>query len=448
MHGWSEEAEAVAAELMAYARERLQGEPPPLHGPLPPDALRERAGSTITAEGLGAERALRLFREVLAPANVPLDHPRFLSFIPSAPTTLAMLFELAVGVSSIYAGTWLEASGAVYAENEALRWLAELAGLPPSAGGCFVSGGTAGNLSALHAARETALGRRGRRPARWLVVTSSEAHSSVLAAARVLDADVVLAEPDERLRLTGPAVAEALDRHGDAVFAVVATAGTTNLGVVDDLAGVAAACRERGVWLHVDGAYGLAALAAPSARSLFVGVEQADSLIVDPHKWLFAPFDSCALLYRDPELARMAHGQRAGYLEAVAARGEWNPSDYAIHLTRRARGLPFWFSLAAHGTRAYAAAIESVLAVAREAAEEVRRRAELELLLEPPLSVVAFRRLGWTPAEYARWSERLLAEGFAVVLPSRHRGATIARLALLSPRTTIDDVRRILDSMV
>src|SRR5439155_10631580 len=148
-------------------------------------------------------------------------------------------------------------------------------------------------------------------------------------------------------------------------FAAVATAGTTNLGIVDDLDGVAAVCRERRLWFHVDGAYGLAALAAPSARPLFAGVEHADSFIVDPHKWLFAPYDSCALLYRDPALARAAHTQKASYLDPVTVEGEWNPSDFSVQLTRRARGLPFWFSLAVHGTAAYTDSVEQTLTVTR-----------------------------------------------------------------------------------
>jgi glutamate/tyrosine decarboxylase-like PLP-dependent enzyme len=376
-----------------------------------------------------------------------VDHPRFLAFIPSAPTDLAMLFDLVVGASSIYGGSWLEASGAVYAENQALRWIADLAGLPEDAGGCFVSGGTAGNLSALVAARHTAVERRGSRPERWRLVTSSEVHSSVVMAARVLDIDVVSVEADETFRLTGEGVRQALDLHRDSVLAVVATGGTTNLGVVDELAGISEACQEQGVWMHVDGAYGLAALAAPSARRLFNGIESVDSLIVDPHKWLFAPFDCCALIYRAPELARRAHAQTAGYLETITTRDEWNPSDYAIHLSRRARGLPFWFSLAAHGTRAYAEAVESVLAIARHAADEIRRRRYLELVTEPDLSVVPFRRLGWQPVDYERWPERLLAQGEAFVTPSKHRGETITRLALVNPRTTPADIDLVLDTM-
>jgi glutamate/tyrosine decarboxylase-like PLP-dependent enzyme len=262
-----------------------------------------------------------------------------------------------------------------------------------------------------------------------------------------MDVETLPVPTDERGRLTGRLLESALAAAGDGVFAVVATAGTTNLGIVDDLDSVAAVCEERGLWLHVDGAYGAAALAAPSARPRFAGIERADSFIVDPHKWLFAPFDSCALLYRDPSLARAAHTQQAGYLEHLQALGQWDPSDYAFNLSRRARGLPFWFSLAAHGTRAYVDAIERTLSVARAAADDIRSRPYLELVREPDLSVVAFRRLGWSPADYDGWSLSLRESGFAFVLPTVHDGETITRFAIVNPRTTPDDISAILDRM-
>jgi glutamate/tyrosine decarboxylase-like PLP-dependent enzyme len=256
------------------------------------------------------------------------------------------------------------------------------------------------------------------------------------------EALVVATEGD---RLTGAALRAALDADPDpdSVFAVVATAGTTNAGVIDDLDGVAAVARERRLWFHVDGAYGLAALAAPSVRDRFRGIEHADSLIVDPHKWLFAPFDCAALLYRDPEPARRAHSQRAAYLEPMHVAGEWNPSDYAYHLTRRVRGLPFWFSLAVHGTDAYTDAIERTLAIARDAARRIADAEHLELLGEPELTVVLWRRPGWATADYEAWSRQLLADQRAFVLPTTYHGETVARAVFLHPDcppAVIDDV--------
>ena len=440
MHRLTPELEEMGRAILATALERLAADPPELGTAAPPPEVAARAGDTITAAGLGPEKALARFRDVLVPLTTAIDHPRYLAFIPSAPTPASALIELLLSATSVYGGSWLEGAGAVHAENEALRWVAGLAGFPEGAGGCFVQGGTNGNLSALHAARERA---RHRGEAATHVACSEEVHSSVRAAARIMDAQVlpVPAEADGRLR--GDALRETLT---DGVFAVVATAGTTNLGLVDDLAGVAAVTRERDLWLHVDGAYGAAGLCAPSIRHLFAGVEHADSLIVDPHKWLFAPFDSCALVYRDPAYGAAAHRQSAAYLDALYRDESWNPSDYGFHLTRRARGVPFWFSLAVHGTDAYTEAVERTLAVTRQGAEEIGRRSQLELVAEPELSVLVFRRRGWDDGDYHAWADRLRADGTAFVLPTTVAGETVARLALVNPRTTLDDLKLVLDT--
>jgi glutamate/tyrosine decarboxylase-like PLP-dependent enzyme len=182
-------------------------------------------------------------------------------------------------------------------------------------------------------------------------------------------------------------------------------------------------------------------------RDRYQGVELADSFIVDPHKWLFAPFDCCALLYREPALARAAHTQHASYLDVLTEKPDWNPTDYSVGLTRRARGLPFWFSLVANGTDAYTAAVEQTLEMARFAAAEITARPEFELVREPELSVVAFRRVGWTPADYQLWSDQMLQREEAFVVPSSHAGETIARFAIVNPKTSREDIVAILDSM-
>ncbi len=452
MHSFDKDADHVAVDkVLSYARERLLMDPIPLDGAQTEEYLHAAVGQTITPTGLGSTRAMELFEHTLAPACLSTDHPRYLSFIPCAPTREAAAFDVVVGASSIYGGSWMEGAGAIYAENQALRWISDLVGLPESAGGVFVPGGTVGNLSALVVARHTARARAkeagtGARPYR--IAATDNAHSSVVSMAAVMDAEVVGVPVDDKLRLTGPELRQVLEDHGpETFFAVVATSGTTNFGVVDDLASVAEVCREYGIWLHVDGAYGGAGLAAPSVRHLFAGIEHADSFIVDPHKWLFAPFDCCALLYRDPQVARVAHTQEAGYLDVLTSAPEWNPTDYSIGLTRRARGLPFWYSLAVHGTDAYVEAIESTLEVTRFAADEIGRRSYLEVVREPDLSVVVFRRLGWGPEDYAAWTDRLLGQEFAFVVPTTFRGETLTRFAIVNPHTTKEDVSAILDTM-
>ncbi len=451
MHRFTEEIDDLAESVVRFARWRAKLDPVPLGRPRTEAELQEQCGPTVTPEGIGGQRALELFADVLAPACLSIDHPRYLSFVPTAPTEAAVLFDLIVGSFSIYGGSWLEGAGAVHAENEALAWLTGLCGLPEGSGGVFVSGGTLGNLSALVGARAAAqarLEREGRtRPDKWVLVTSGAAHSSVSAAARVMDVDVEVVETDEDRRLRGPAVEAAIDRWGDRVAGVVATAGTTNLGVVDDLASIGEVCRRREVFLHVDAAYGGAALAVPEMRRLFTGIELADSVVIDPHKWLFAPFDCCALLWRDPAHARRVHTQHASYLEFLSTGGQWNPSDFAIHLTRRARGLPFWFSLATYGTDAYTSAIRATLATAQRAASMVQQADHLRLVWPRGLGIVVFERIGWDAADYEAWTRRALYDGTAFVVPSLHDGRSILRFCFVNPRTTAGDVARIIDSL-
>src|SRR4051812_7308772 len=276
MHRFDDSTAEIARLCFEYALERLQLDPVPLDAPLALATLREEAAGTITRGGRPADEIMRIFADVLAPACVSSDSPRFLAFIPAAPTKASQLFDVVVSASAIVGVSWLEASGAVFAENEALRWLSDLAGFPAESGGCFVSGGSAGNLAALVTARDAAERDRGERPARWRAVVCEQAHSSLTTAMRIMDVEPVIVPADAEHRLSGGALRAVLEADPDpsSIFAIVATAGTTNGGVVDDLAGVAAVARDRSLWLHVDGAYGLAALAAPSVRGHFAGLEQ------------------------------------------------------------------------------------------------------------------------------------------------------------------------------
>ena len=281
------------------------------------------------------------------------------------------------------------------------------------------------------------------------MAVGEDAHSSIINTLKILEMDALVVRSDDH-RVTGAGLRAAIEADGDpgSLAAVVATSGTTNAGIIDDLNGVAAVAREYGLWFHVDGAYGGAGLFAPSVRYRYHGIEHADSFIVDPHKWLFAPFDCAALLYRDPALARSVHKQDASYLDVIHdTPGEWNPTDYAYHLTRRARGLPLWFSLSVYGVDAYTEAIEAAISLARHTAAEIRARDNLELIREPELGVVLFRRPGWDAGQYTRWADRLLRDQIAFIPPSAWEGETVARFAFLHPHTSMDLVRQILDRM-
>jgi aromatic-L-amino-acid decarboxylase len=449
MHQVDQTTEQMVRSVLAYAENRLRMDPVPLDkGTQPAADLYKALNGVIRDRGRAPDEVLGIYSSVIAPSIISADSPRFLGFIPAAPTKASLLFDMLISCASIQGISWLEASGAIAAENTVLRVIADEAGLPESAGGCFVSGGSGGNLSALAVARETAKTRlRDDAPGRLRVVVSTDAHSSIINTLNLLEMSaLVVATPDHRL--TAAAVNAALDDDPDVsdVAAVVCTSGTTNAGIIDDLAGVGAIAKQRGWWFHVDGAYGGSGIFARSLRDKYNGIEQADSFILDPHKWLFTPFDCCALLYRQPELARATHTQDASYLDVIhASDGEWNPTDYAYHLTRRARGLPLWFSLAVYGLDAYREAIEAAVRLAQETAVMIKASPQLELIREPDLGVVLFRRTGWKPADYDEWAQALHDEQIAFIPPTKWEGETVGRFAFLHPHTTMDLVKEVLD---
>ena len=450
MHQVDQTTEQMVRSVLAYAENRLRMDPVPLDkGTQEAGDLYRLLNGVIRDRGRAPDEVLGIYSSVIAPSIISADSPRFLGFIPAAPTKASLLFDMLISCASIQGISWLEASGAIAAENTVLRVIADEAGLPQSAGGCFVSGGSAGNLSALAVARETAKRRLKEEAAgrRLRVVVGTDAHSSIVNTLRLLEMDALVVQtPDHRL--TADAVRTALDEDPDLsdVAAIVCTSGTTNAGIIDDLAGVAEIAKQRDWWFHVDGAYGGSGIFAPSIRERYNGIERADSFILDPHKWLFTPFDCCALVYREPELARATHTQDASYLDVIhVSEGEWNPTDYAYHLTRRARGLPLWFSLAVYGLDAYRDAIEIAVSLAKETAVLIRSTAHLELIREPDLGVVLFRRLGWEPADYDKWAQALHDEEIAFIPPTKWEGETVGRFAFLHPHTTMELVKEILD---
>jgi glutamate/tyrosine decarboxylase-like PLP-dependent enzyme len=452
VHEVNEQTKALREAIFEYVKVRMDYSPAPLDSAKSEEEIFKQAGQTITERGIGGQTALKLFEDVLAPATISTDHPGFLSFIPNAPTEVSSLFDLIVSASSIYGGSWLEGAGAIFAENQVLSWLAKEVGLPENAGGVFAQGGTVGNLSALVAARDAhreKLSKAGiSYEGKFAFIASKEAHSSLKSAAKVMDVEIILAKPEENGKLVASSVQEALSAsEPHSVFAIVATGGTTNFGIVDDLRGIGEIANANNIWYHIDGAYGLAGILSPKYRHLFDGSELADSFIVDPHKWLFAPYDACALVYREPAYAKASHTQRGEYLATLNESGLWNPSDYSFGLTRRTRGLPLWFSLATHGVERYREAIEANIDLAHEAAKMIRGLDYLDLVREPELSVVVFERKGWTLADYDHWSAKLLKDEVGFVVSSSHQGNPNTRFAIVNPLTSIELLSQILESM-
>ena len=255
MHGVDATTEQMIRSVLAYAENRLRLDPVPLD-----EGSRDPAELDLAVRGLlgdqphNPDQVLGVYTSCLAPAVISADSPRFLGFIPAAPTKAALLFDMLISCASIQGISWLEAAGAIHAENQVLRLIADRAGLPPGAGGCFVSGGSAANLSALVVAREAAKRRSGAAGAgrRWRVAVSTDAHSSIASTLRMLEMDPLTVRTDDH-RLTGAALRAAIEADGEpsSIAAVVATSGTTNAGIIDDLAGVSAVCREQIGRAHV-----------------------------------------------------------------------------------------------------------------------------------------------------------------------------------------------------
>ncbi|WP_250434086.1 pyridoxal phosphate-dependent decarboxylase family protein [Hanstruepera flava] len=455
MHKIDIELIEMTLDVMKYAIGRISATEHEIGKPKKAEELKALVGETVTEKGIGGEYAFNLWKEHLSKANVPVDHPRNLAFVPASPTRAAVMFDLVTSASSIHGAYWMEGAGGIFCENEAMKWIVSLTGLPEGAFGVFTSGGTAANLSAIVTAREYWRRDDTYRREKGLIITSIGAHSSIKAMAKVADVDILLVDTEEKL--TGSSLRETIDNltfhQRKRLFAVVATGGTTNAGIIDDLEGIAEVCETERLWFHVDAAYGGGALAADSVRPLFKGIERADSITIDPHKWMFSPYDCGAVIYKKPELAKEAHSQQGSYLDIFKDEGAhgFNPTDYQIQLTRRVRGLPLWFSLATHGTDRYKESVERGIELAQIAGKMIEADPNLELVREPSLSCVLYRRIGWKPEDYTHWTYENHKKGFALVTPTKWKNGdtfeTVSRFCFINPDTTEKDIQLILESM-
>lgn len=455
MHKIDIELVEMTMDIMKYAIGRISVTQQDIGKPKKAEELKALVGETITKEGIGGENAFNLWKEHLAKTNVPVDHPRNLAFVPAAPTRAAVMFDLVTSASCIHGAFWMEGAGGIFCENEAMKWIVSLTGLPEGAFGVFTSGGTAANLSAIVTAREYWRQNDEYKREKGLIITSIGAHSSIKAMAKVADVDILLVNSEERL--TGEELQKTIntltEHQRKCLFAIVATGGTTNAGIIDDLEGIAKVCEQEHLWYHVDAAYGGGALVADSVRHLFNGIESADSITIDPHKWMFSPYDCGAIIYKQPELAKNAHSQQGSYLDIFKDKGAYgfNPTDYQIQLTRRVRGLPLWFSLAMHGTDRYKESVERGIELAQIAGRMIDENPNVELVREPSLSCVLYRRKGWQPEDYTHWTYENHKKGFALVTPTKWKNGdtfeTVSRFCFINPDTTEKDIELILESM-
>ena len=432
-----------------------------------PDAVRASFAEPLPLEGVGAEAAYRDFAENVRPYPNGNLHPRFWGWVQGTGTPLAMMAEMLAAALNPHLAGFNQAPKHV--EEQVIAWLAEMMGFPAGASGVLVAGGTMANVLGLAVARHAragfdlrAEGLQGGRP-RMLLYGSSETHGWVKKAAELLGLGstafrAVAVDADDRVDVDAMRAAIRADRAaGHHPFCVIGTAGTVNTGATDDLRALAALCREEGLWFHVDGAFGALARLSDALAQIVAGMEEADSLGFDLHKWMYLPFEAACVLVRDGAVHRDAFSIRASYLamgERGLTAGGIPFADLGIDLTRNFKALKVWMSLKAHGVRAYARLIEQNVAQARHLAALVEADPSLELLAPVALNVVCFR---YAPARVPE--ERLNAineeillrvqeAGIAVPSGTTVRGRYAIRVANVNHRSRREDFDLLARSVV
>jgi len=420
-----------------------------------PEDMRRRLQGPPPDESRTYEDVLARVLTDVTPYRGRPDAPGYLAFIPGFTTWPSAMGDLIASALNLDSCWWAGGAGMAQLELTVLGWFAEWIGYPANASGVLVSGGSAANLTALACARERLAGAM---RDDLVVYLSAQSHSSVARAARALGfrperVRVIPVDREFRMRVDALERTLTADRSaGLRPLVVCANAGTTNTGAIDPLPGLAALCAERGCWLHVDAAYGGFAVLAERGRAALAGIELADSVTLDPHKWLFQPFECGALLVRDPDGLRRSFEILPDYLRDVSAGGNVNFSDRGLQLSRMCRALKVWMSVQTFGVTAFRAAVDQALDLASEAAERVQASEELELLAPVELSVVALRRRPAGVTEERRIDDLNAAlvgaverSGDVYISSTRLFGRQALRLCVLNPTTTAEHVHKALD---
>lgn len=408
-------------------------------------------------EGQDPDLILRRVMEDVLPKAGRIDHPRFFAFIPSSPTWPSVLGDILATGFNVFQGTWLESSGPSQVEVVVMDWFRDWLGFPEGGGGLLTSGGSAANLGAMVTAREWA-----GNPPNPTIYMSDQGHSSLERAARIIgipSENVRKIATDERFRMEVGLLRRVLEEDrasGMTPLCVCANAGATNTGAIDPLESIADLAREEGLWFHVDGAYGGFAVLAPGAKDALQGIERADSLTLDPHKWFFQPYETGCLLVRDTRMLEDAFRILPEYLQDTELGKEHvNFADRGIQLTRGFRALKIWMSVQILGLKAFRDGIQTGIDLAVEAGKFIGDSVDLEMTGPSSLGIVCFR---FRPPEVEMTAEALegmnlsiqeeiVDSGLAMMSSTRLRGTFSLRLSILNYRSTWEDVRETLESV-
>jgi glutamate/tyrosine decarboxylase-like PLP-dependent enzyme len=435
---------------------------------LPEQPIGETAGRAtmedLLAEappeaGCSFDQVLEEFQAKVARYAFRINHPRFLAFIPGSPSFVSVLGDLLCAGTNFFAGVWLEAAGPAQVELVVLDWFRRILGLPASTCGILTGGGSEANLTALLVARERlTFDERGRA----VLYVSGQRHASVDRAAKVIGLHPEQVRPiqaDDHFRMDPSALAEAIGKdraQGRLPWAVVANAGATNTGAVDPLAALATVCRDNGLWLHVDAAYGWSAALSHEGRTVLEGLERADSVTLDPHKWFAQPFEVGCVLIREGRRLADAFAYRPDYMQdVVPGETEVNFSDWGLALTRRFRALKIWLSVKVLGLGWFRALVERSCRLADLAQGLLEQSPRFEILCPRQLSIVCFRyrptaEIGEADLDRLNLdlTEGLRLTGRAFLSTTRLRGRVALRMCFVNWRTTAADVEEVVGRLL
>src|SRR5437660_6605966 len=433
--------------------------------------IRDSLDPALPTKGIDFDALLKVFRENIIPFSRQNAHPRMFGYVQSPGTPLAAFADLLASTLNANLTVWRSAPAPVELERLTIDWIRQILGFNAEAGGLFVSGGSMANLAAIAAARQA----KDYSSDRLRIYASSETHFSVAKAAALLGIgreNVRHVAVDEHLRMRADDLVAKITgdlEEGYVPFCVVANAGTVNTGAVDPLAEIRDVADRFQLWMHVDGSYGAFAVLAKSARKLFGGIERADSIALDPHKWLYLPVDVGCVIYRAPETAQATFAHDAEYTRIIGEEADeafafW---DYGPELSRRFRALKVWMLLKGVGLQALSEAIERDLVCARHFEKLVQNSEDFEMLAPVELSIFCFRHLPAqlkgalataSPSERETIEEQLDAHNERLLLAlqsdassylsnARLHGRFSLRGCVMNYRTTLDDMEIFLDDL-
>jgi aromatic-L-amino-acid/L-tryptophan decarboxylase len=413
--------------------------------------LEAQLGGPLPEQASDPREIVASLKEQLFSNVLHVDHPRFFAFVPSPNNFVSAMADALTAGFNVFTGTWFAGSAAAQVELTVVDWLRQICGLPEGAGGLFVSGGSMANLTGLAVARHVQLEDDLEGAVAYV---GDQCHSSVARALRVLglrpdQVRTIKSDAGFRLSLDALQAQVTADRAaGRRPFCVVANAGATNTGAVDPLRELAGLCGSEKLWLHVDGAYGAPAISTEQGRGLLDGLELADSVSLDPHKWLFQSFEAGCVLVRDRSLLLRTFQVMPEYLrDTHGVSEEVNFGNYGVQLTRSFRALKLWLSLRTFGLASFRRAIERGIQLAEIAEREIRSNAGWEIVTPATLAIVTFRCAPPALADsevdalQGRIVEQMLADGYALASSTILKGRPVLRFCTINPRTRDDEMR-------